>query len=296
MAPGRKTIAAAAVEARADELMRRKLRLLGSAEDIKSAFALIDLTSLNSNDTEASIERFCTRALKVREIDPRLTVAAVCVYPNLAACAAAALRGSGIPVASVAGGFPTAMTTLSVKLVEIEAALTAGAQEIDAVMPLGPFLERRFSVVAETIREMKAVCGPVPLKLILENSELHGLQDVYDAGRLALDSGADFIKASTGKTERGASVPDVLVMLEATADFESDTGRQAGVKPAGGIKTTEQAAAYYEIFAQASSGTPSSRRFRLGASSLAADLLQRLASLSGDRRAFEAFQDAHSSY
>jgi deoxyribose-phosphate aldolase len=204
-------------------------------------------------------------------------VAAVCVYPNLVAVAKRALAGSPVKVASVATGFPSGLVPLELKLEEARRAVAAGADEIDMVIDRGAFLAGEVAKVADEIERVKQACGAAHLKVILETGELTTYDHVRRAAQLAMASGADFIKTSTGKIQPAATPGVVLVMLEAIRDFYLATGRKVGMKPAGGIRTTKQAL-HLLVLVKETLGdawlTP--ERFRIGASTLANDLLMQL--------------------
>ena len=157
-----------------------------------------------------------------------------------------ALKGSDVKVASVATGFPSGQTFRDIKIAETRAAIEAGADEIDMVIDRGAFL-RRLRDRVEEIVEVKEAAGEAHLKVILETGELETYDNVRRASILAMAAGADFIKTSTGKVAPAATMPVTLVMLEAIRDFERATGRQVGMKPAGGIRTAKEAIQYLVI-------------------------------------------------
>jgi deoxyribose-phosphate aldolase len=201
-------------------------------------------------------------------------VAAVCVYPDLVGVAVKALAGSGIHVASVATGFPSGRTSLEVKLAETREAVAAGADEVDMVIDRGAFLAGRYGQIFEEIVAIKQACGDAHLKVILETGELATYDNVRRASWLAMLAGGDFIKTSTGKVSPAATLPVTLVMLEAVRDYLEATGRQVGVKPAGGIRTSKDAIRYLVLVNEtAGEDWLDPDWFRLGASSLLNDLL-----------------------
>ncbi|MBO2444221.1 deoxyribose-phosphate aldolase, partial [Actinomadura nitritigenes] len=188
--------------------------------------------------------------------------------------AVAALDGSGVGVASVATAFPSGRAPLEAKLADTRAAVQAGATEIDMVIDRGAFLSGDYGTVFEQITAVKQTCGDAHLKVILETGELATLDNVRRASWLAMRAGADFIKTSTGKVSPAATLPVTLVMLEAVRDYRAATGRQVGVKPAGGIRTTKDAIKYLVLVNETAGPdwlTP--QWFRLGASSVLNDLL-----------------------
>ena len=210
--------------------------------------------------------------------DPTVpAVAAVCVYPALVGDAREALRGSGVHVASVATGFPSGQTFRELKIQETRLAVEAGADEIDMVIDRNAFLAGDYQTVFEEIVAVKEAAGAAHLKVILETGELETYDNVRRASVLAMAAGADFIKTSTGKVTPAATLPVTLVMLEAVRDFERQTGRKVGVKPAGGIRTAKEAVQYLVVLYE-TLGPRWMRpdRFRFGPSSLLNDVLMQI--------------------
>ena len=218
------------------------------------------------------------RAIRPDPADPSIpSVAAICVYPARIRDARAALRDSGVRVASVATGFPSGQTFMDIKIEETRQAAAAGADEIDMVIDRGAFLSGDYGAVFDEIVAVKAAAGAAHLKVILETGELETLDNVRRASILAMAAGADFIKTSTGKVVPAATLPVTLVMLEAIRDFERQTGRAVGMKPAGGIRTAKEAIAYLVVLYETLGArwmTP--ERFRFGASSLLNDILMQI--------------------
>jgi len=205
------------------------------------------------------------------------SVAAICVYPALVADAKDALKGSTVKVASVATGFPSGQTFRDIKIAETRAAHEAGADEIDMVIDRGAFLSGDYLSVFEEIVDVKDACGDAHLKVILETGELETYDNVRRASVLAMAAGADFIKTSTGKVQPAATLPVTLVMLEAIRDFERQTGRQVGMKPAGGIRDAKQAIQYLVVLYETLGPRwMSPDWFRFGASSLLNDVLMQI--------------------
>jgi deoxyribose-phosphate aldolase len=204
-------------------------------------------------------------------------VAAICVYPALVEDAKDALKGSTVKVASVATGFPSGQTFRDIKIAETRAAAEAGADEIDMVIDRGAFLSGDFLTVFEEIVDVKDACGDAHLKVILETGELETYDNVRRASVLAMAAGADFIKTSTGKVTPAATLPVTLVMLEAIRDFERQTGRQVGMKPAGGIRVAKEAIQYLvTLYETLGPRWMSPDWFRFGASSLLNDVLMQI--------------------
>ncbi|HEX7106130.1 MAG TPA: deoxyribose-phosphate aldolase, partial [Acidothermaceae bacterium] len=240
------------------------------------AISMIDLTTLEGQDTPGKVKALCAKGIRPDPTDPSCPrVAAICVYPDLVATAREQLRDSGVKVASVATNFPSGRAALPVKLADVRAAVAAGADEIDMVIDRGAFLSGRYLEVYDEITQVKAACGDAHLKVILETGELATYDNVRRASWLAMLAGGDFIKTSTGKVSPAATLPVTLVMLEAVRDFRDATGRQVGVKPAGGIRTTKDAMRYLVLVNETAGDdwlTPD--WFRIGASGLLNDLLQ----------------------
>jgi deoxyribose-phosphate aldolase len=262
-------------EARAATLATRSIKTTAKQFAIDLAIAMIDLTTLEGQDTSGKVRALCAKAQRPDPSDPEVPqVAAVCVYPDLVSVAATALAGSGVKVASVATGFPSGRTSLDVKLADTRAAVADGADEIDMVIDRGAFLAGRYGQVYDEIVTVKEATGDAHLKVILETGELSTYDNVRRASWLAMLAGADFIKTSTGKVAPAATLPVTLIMLEAVRDFRDATGRQVGVKPAGGIRTSKDAIRYLVLVNEtAGDDWLGPDWFRFGASSLLNDLL-----------------------
>lgn len=252
-----------------------------SADDFRLALTLIDLTSLNGNDTRESIDRLCQKALSLSAPESGLPgVAAVCVYPTFVRRCAEILKDSKLGIASVAGAFPSGQSPLFVKLAEVQYAVEQGATEIDMVISRGAFLEGRFAEVAGEIAAIRGACGQAHLKVILETGELTSVSNIRKASELAIEAGAHFIKTSTGKISPAATPEAMWVMCETIADYYAATGKMVGIKPAGGIVTPEDALLYMAIVKQILGQqwmTP--EWFRLGASRLADNLVEKIQSV-----------------
>jgi deoxyribose-phosphate aldolase len=262
-------------EARAAQLATRSIKTTAKAWAIDTAISMVDLTTLEGADTPGKVRSLAAKARRPDPADltcPR--VAAVCVYGDLAGVAKEALAGTGINVAAVATAFPSGRASRAVKLADVQDAVANGADEIDMVIDRGAFLAGRYLDVFEEICAVKEACGSAHLKVILETGELVTLDNVRRASWLAMLAGADFIKTSTGKVSPAATLPVCLVMLEAVRDFRAATGRQIGVKPAGGIRTTKDAVRHLVLVNEtAGADWLSNEWFRFGASSLLNDLL-----------------------
>jgi deoxyribose-phosphate aldolase len=272
------------VEARAASLATRSIKKAAKLWAIDTAISMVDLTTLEGADTHGKVRAL---AAKAKRPDPERPdtpqVAAVCVYPDLAATAVENLKGTGIGVASVATAFPSGRTSREVKLADVALAVDAGASEVDMVIDRGAFLEGRYGQVFEEIQTVKNACGGAHLKVILETGELATYDNVRRASWLALLAGGDFIKTSTGKVSPAATLPVTHVMLQAVRDWFTATGELRGVKPAGGIRTTKDAIRYLvAVHEVAGEQWLTAKLFRFGASSLLNDLvLQRRTQLDG---------------
>ena len=273
------------IEERAAALARRSIKTAAKRAGIRLAMSMIDLTTLEGKDSEGKVRQLCRKAIRPMPEDPGVPhVAAVCVYPNLVPTAKEALSGSGVRVASVATGFPAGLVPLPVKLEDARRAVSMGADEIDMVIDRGAFLSGEYARVADEIAAVKEASGPAHLKVILETGELETYDNVRRASDLAMAAGADFIKTSTGKVSPAATPSVVLVMLEAIRDHYLSTGRRVGMKPAGGIKTSKQALHLLVLVKEMLGDawlTPD--LFRIGASTLANDLLMQLVKESSGR-------------
>ena len=273
-------------EARAAMLASRSIKTTAKQWALDAAISMIDLTTLEGQDTPGKVRAMCAKARRPDPADPTAPqVAAVCVYPDLAHLAAAEVKGTGIHVASVATAFPSGRTSLEVKLADAKYAIEAGADEVDMVIDRGAFLAGDYQLVYDEIAAVREVVETrVHLKVILETGELVTLDNVRRASWLAMLAGADFIKTSTGKVSPAATLPVTLVMLEAVRDFRATHGRQVGVKPAGGIRTAKDAIRYLVLVNEtAGEDWLDPDWFRFGASSLLNDLLMQRTKLATGR-------------
>jgi deoxyribose-phosphate aldolase len=272
------------VQERAAALATRSIKRDAKMWALDMAVRMVDLTTLEGADTPGKVRGLCAKARQPDPADPTVPpVAAVCVYPDLVRVAKGELAGGRVLVASVATAFPSGRASLAVKLADVADAVAAGADEVDMVIDRGAFLSGRYGQVCEEIRAVREVSGPAHLKVILETGELATLDNVARASWLAMLSGADFIKTSTGKVSPAATPPVALVMLAAVRDFAEATGRRVGVKVAGGVRTAKDAIRYLVLVREiAGPEWLSPALFRIGASSLLNDLLmQRSKQLTG---------------
>ncbi|HKJ42174.1 MAG TPA: deoxyribose-phosphate aldolase [Sunxiuqinia sp.] len=242
------------------------------------AFSCIDLTTLNSTDTVSHVKAFTERVNDFESDYPNLpNVAAICVYPNMVRTVKENMKDDNVSIAAVAGGFPGSMSFIEVKVKEARMAVDYGADEIDIVLPLWAFLDGDDTICREEVFTIKEAIGDAHLKVILETGALVDPEKIRHASFLAMESGADFIKTSTGKMAPAATPEAAIVMCQAIKDFHHRTGRKVGFKPAGGISTTEDAILYLTIVQEILGEewmTPS--LFRIGASRLANNLLSDL--------------------
>lgn len=239
-------------------------------EDYKKIFSCIDNTTLEGCDTKEKVRQLCQKSLNLVDSKRGIqSVAAVCVYPIFVKEAHELLKGSGINVASVAGGFPAGQIPLKLKLAEVQYAIDEGADEIDMVISRGALIEGDEQRVADEIVAIREVCKNKRLKVILETGELLSEELITKASMIAMESGADFIKTSTGKIKISATLEAAKIMLESIAKFYKKSGKIVGFKAAGGISTPEQALLYMKL-AEQYMGTEyiNKQYFRIGASRL----------------------------
>jgi deoxyribose-phosphate aldolase len=270
---------AVGLEERAASLAKRSIKRDSKLWALDLAIRCVDLTTLEGADTPGKVVAVCAKAVRPDPTDPSIpSVAAVVIYPALVPVAAEQLKGTGVHVASVAGGFPAGLAPLQERLAEIRDAVRMGADEIDIVLNRSAFLSGRYRQAFEEIAASKEACGPARLKTILEVGELGSYDQIRRASVLAMAAGSDVIKTSTGKIGIGATLPSALCMMEAARDFFHETGRQVGIKVAGGVRQSKQAIQYLVLLYETLGSewmTPD--RFRIGASTLLNDVLMQIA-------------------
>ncbi|XP_032671164.1 deoxyribose-phosphate aldolase isoform X2 [Odontomachus brunneus] len=245
------------------------------------AISFIDLTTLNSDDTSNNVAQLCKKAVTPIanlpfEWDKPLHTAAVCVYPSRILDVINTLssidKHKSIHVASAAG-FPSGQYHLKSRLEEVRCAVKDGAGEIDVVIDRSLALNNKWEQLYEELKAIRETCSTplsdICLKVILSTGELFNLKHVYKASMVAMMAGADFIKTSTGKEVINATLPVGIVMCRAIKDFQRQTGKKVGIKPAGGIKTAQDALEWM-VLVKEELGNEwlSSNYFRIGASSL----------------------------
>ena len=285
----RRTVDPVMATRRAAEFTTRSIKKASKDAALRLAVSMTDLTTLEGADTPERVRALCDRARQPVPGQPSPSVpmvAAVCVYPSMIGPARRRLEGTGIRVASVATSFPSGQSPLEIRLAEVADAVEAGADEIDMVINRGAFLAGRYDEVQDEIAAVKRTCGQAHLKIILETGELGTLDQVRLASDLALEAGLSepaegdrcepgeiFIKTSTGKISPAATMPVVLVMLEAIRDRWLETGEMAGMKPAGGIRTAKSAI-HHLVMLRETLGEAwlNPHMYRFGASSLLDDL------------------------
>ena len=266
---------------------RRSVKKVWQAAWLLRAVTCLDLTTLSGDDTPGRVKRLCAKArqpirpdmrAKLHVADVNVTVAAVCVYPSRVRDAVEGLGDSGIPVASVAAGFPAGQTPMGQRVWEIKKAIEAGAKEIDIVITRTHVLTGAWVRLYDEIRRFRDTCGDTAhMKTILATGDLGTLKQVYQASLVAMMAGSDFIKTSTGKESVNATLEVGLVMTRAIREYQALTGYKVGFKPAGGISKAKQALTWQTLMKD-ELGTEwlMPDLFRFGASSLLTDLERQL--------------------
>ncbi|TJZ83548.1 deoxyribose-phosphate aldolase [Paracoccus hibiscisoli] len=270
-----------AAELRAATLpARRSLKKDHQAAWLLNAVRCIDLTTLAGDDTPDRVARLCAKARQPIAADlleavgvTGLTTGAVCVYPTMVAPAKRAMGNSGIPVASVATGFPAGLMPLDLRLAEIRYAVDQGADEIDIVITRAHVLQGNWAALYDELRAMREACGAARMKAILATGDLKSLENVAKASHVAMQAGSDWIKTSTGKEGVNATLPVSLVMVRTIRDFHARTGIKVGFKPAGGLRTAKDAISW-QVLMNEELGRDwlAPDLFRIGASSLLGDI------------------------
>lgn len=266
----------AVVAAKVAEILDKHLDENRKPETLRYLFNCIDLTTLKSTDSQRSVADFTERVNAFENEHPDLpNVAAICVYPNFVPVVRTVLDVSEVDIAAVAGCFPSAQSFIEVKVAEIGLAVEAGADEIDIVLPLGDFFDKDYEELSDQVSEMKHSCRDSLLKVILETGALKTAENIRNASILALYSGADFLKTSTGKEYPGAALEAAYIMCECIREYYEKTGRMVGFKVSGGVATTEEALKYYTIVSTVlgDKWVETNETFRIGASRLANNLL-----------------------
>jgi deoxyribose-phosphate aldolase len=264
-----------AVKQDIDKIISAEYESNNTSAVYKTCLSLIDLTSLNSTDTIAEIVAMTEKVNNFSSAFPHLqNVGAICVSPAMVSTVSKTLLIPEIGIASVAAGFPMSQTFIEVKVAETALCVMEGATEIDVVISIGKFLEENYEEVLEELSELKAACREAHLKVIIESGALKTASNIKKASLLAMASGADFIKTSTGKIPVAATLEATYVMCSAIKEWYDKTGIKVSYKPAGGIVTTEDAVKHYTLVKHIlGEEWLNNKNFRIGASRLANNLL-----------------------
>lgn len=261
-------------------LAEEKHKLAENTAILEKLFSCIDLTSLNTSDSRSSISAFLKKVNDFPSLYPELpSVAAVCLYPSFAEMARKTLQVEGVNLAVVAGVFPSSQSFIEIKEAECRMSVDKGADEVDVVIPVGYLLDGNYQKVYEEVKAMKDAVGGAHLKVILETGELNTLTNIKIASIIAIEAGADFIKTSTGKVAKNASLQAAYVMCHAIKEFEAKHNKKIGFKPAGGISTLDDALGYAALVKYILGEERIDKEyFRFGASRLANSILKELVS------------------
>lgn len=271
------------IEKHIETILREQTRR-GIDDEVYTRIAsMTDLTSLDGRDNNQTIKELCERGRSIKNKFEGLTnIAAICVYPVFVSLVRESLSESGIATACVAGAFPSGHLPLYLKLEEIKYAIQQGAEEVDMVISRGKMIGGETAYIREEVESAKALCGKeVLLKVILETGELSSEHLIRHAARIAMESGADFIKTSTGKSSPAATPEAFYYMLDEIRKYHSMSNRMIGIKAAGGIRDAGTALNYYYLTdAVLGEKWLHKRYFRFGASSLIDDLYRTARGLS----------------
>ena len=258
--------------------IKNESKKIYNTEILKKAFSFIDLTFLNSTDNKDKITQIIKQVNNFSATYPQIpNVAAICIFPNYIETIKKDLKVKGIKIASVVGGFPASQTFLEIKTKESRLAVQRGANETDMVISIGEFLNKEYQLVQLEIIKIRHAIKGATLKVIIETGVLQDFQRIYNASLLAMESGADFVKTSTGKEKIGATPEAVYVMALAIKDYFKKTGKKVGIKPAGGVSSGETAIFYMSIIEKIlGKEWLKPELFRFGSSSLANKLLKEI--------------------
>ena len=263
------------IKAEVEQIVADNFDANNNADVLKFSLGCIDLTTLNPTDNEERVRLFTQKVNEFEEKYPELdNVASICVYPNFAEVVNMNLDVSEVHTTVVAAGFPSSQTFNEIKVAECALAVASGADEVDIVIGVGQFLQGAYEEMCDTISECKAACKDAIFKVILETGALKTASNIMKASILAIYSGADFIKTSTGKLEPAATPEAVLVMCKAAKAYYEQTGNKVGIKVAGGVRTPADAVKYYCIVKSILGEEWLTKDlYRIGASSAANNLL-----------------------
>ncbi|WP_298575072.1 deoxyribose-phosphate aldolase [uncultured Porphyromonas sp.] len=265
------------IDRRISEILQEGYERNNTREVKKFLHSTIDLTTLAGADTEEKVAQLVGSVNDFEGTEDVPSVAAICVYPNFVKTVREVLTASGVQVACVSGAFPASQSFTEVKIAETALAIAAGADEIDIVLNLGAFLSGDYLEASTEIEEQKATARGALLKVILETGALKEPELIRRASILALFSGADFLKTSTGKEYPGADLRAAYILCSVLREYKDKYGEQRGVKFSGGIRSAEEAVKYYTLV-EAILGKEwlDNRFFRIGASSLVGSLQQEI--------------------
>ncbi len=257
------------------KIIAEKVHLNDTPEVKKFLLGSVELTTLKTTDSYESVMAFTERVNAFEEAYPTLPhVATICVYPRFAKVVSETLEVEGVEVACVSGSFPSSQALIEIKTIETSMAVKDGATEIDMVLSVGAFLSGDYETVCEEIQQMKEACGDKKMKVILETGCLGSAANIKTASILAMYSGADYIKTSTGKEKVSATPEAAYVMCQAIKEYYDKTGIQIGFKPAGGLNSVMDALIYYTIVKEVlGEKWLTNQWFRMGTSRLANLLL-----------------------
>ncbi len=267
----------AALNERIAQIIYTEKKQGNEKEALRTIFQSIDFTTLEAFDNEEKINDFCAKALAFPKQEPHLSVPAICIYSPFVNQAKQLLKGSGIRVATVACCFPSGQMPFDLKVKEVEYCVEQGADEVDMVISRGTFLAGRYEEVFNEIKVIKETCKSARLKVILETGELQTVENIRKASEIAILAGADFIKTSTGKVPVAATPLAAIVMIDTIKEYYEATGKKVGFKPAGGMKTPDDALTYYYLVKHLL-GEPwlNPNLFRVGTSRLANLILKEI--------------------
>lgn len=263
------------IKAEVEQIVAENFESNNNVDVLKFSLGCIDLTTLNPTDNEERVRNFTQRVNDFEEKYPELdNVASICVYPNFAEVVNMNLDVSEVHTTVVAAGFPSSQTFNEIKVAECALAVASGADEVDIVIGVGQFLQGAYEEMCDAIAECKAACKDAIFKVILETGALKTASNIMKASILAIYSGADFIKTSTGKLDPAATPEAVLVMCKAAKAYYEQTGNKIGIKVAGGVRSPEDAVKYYCIVKSVLGEEWLTKDlYRIGASSAANNLL-----------------------
>ena len=263
------------LSARVEAILNEEKPKIDRLNTLKTILGVIDLTTLNGNDTQQKVEELCQMGInfKNKELDIP-SVAAICIYPVFVPNVHRKLAGTGIRTASVVGAFPSGQSPLEIRVAEAKWAVEQGADDIDMVISRGKLLEGKYDDVFDEVQAIKGICGDAHLKVILETGELNTVANIRKACELSIMGGADFLKTSTGKVQPAATPEAILIMLDTIIEFyEMTKGTKIGIKPAGGISTSNEAITYYLLVKHVLGEEWLNKNlFRIGASRLAGNV------------------------